>query len=412
MKKLFSLLVIFSLLISTVSISADTLARTKLEQFERGSGVYDFLDSEYESSEDIPFAYTEIEKMTDIAVEYLYSGTNETTYNILADAEIKAQNLNDGYFQAKAYIEISESYAEFMNLIGVRELSRDAALAGVEVTDNKVFNSNEKVRLYNNFIKLLMKTRYYEEANEVLVDALNELDYVNDPYYKSLVSLELSIIVSVLTGDDEMAQNLMDIAVNKTLNLSDNYLRSIIAAKIADFQQIKNNEEMADNLINEALASARLVEDSYYKEKALNEVITQMILMGDKKEAFELLETEAVAEVAQIEIPYYQADSYMNIAGIYYVVNDEEKALEFITMAEGAISNISDNFYKVKALDRLFWLNYILNNDDKAYTVNENALNAVYEIEDNERMEEALLIVLNNFSKLRNFDFVNQILFK
>ena len=178
MRRFLTFVLVFMLVLGTIDVSAGILTRAKVRLLERGEDIYQFIDEEYSSDEDVPYKYSKVEKMSDLALGYLYSGTKETTYTMLEDAGEICSNINDGFYKSLGYAKVAATYAEFMNTLGVRELSKAAALKGIEVAENRVYNKQEKVRLYNTFVRILLKTRYYKEANEVLAASIEEFKNV------------------------------------------------------------------------------------------------------------------------------------------------------------------------------------------------------------------------------------------
>jgi tetratricopeptide (TPR) repeat protein len=408
MKKNLSFLLIFVLLISSINVSAGILSRTKLKLEERNSSLYSVLDEEFESLEDVPFMYSKVKGMSELAVNYLFSGTFETTYNMLEQATEDCGQIEDYYYQSMAYLQISQAYAEFMNIIGVRELSKKAALKGIEVAETKVYNTYKKVRLYNEFIKILMKTRYYKEANTLLVKVLNDFDNIENDYFKSASALELSVIVSVLKGDDELAAQLFETSYNKADSLNDFYLQSIIMAEIADYAKIKKMDNFFNNCIDKANNSALQIEDNYYKQKAFNNLARTLLINGNKDKATDIIENICIPASFQLTDSYFQAMCFNQIAGFYYVTGEQEKADNMLEKTQIALNGINSPYLKTDSAERMFWIYYILDMKTKAYEINEKSYEWAMKI-DNSNKLNALLNVAINYSHLRMFEKVNEI---
>jgi len=410
MRRFLTIVLVFMLVLGTIDVSAGILTRAKVRLLERGADTYQIIDEEYLSAEDTPYKYTKVEKMSDLALGYLYSGTSETTYSMLEEADEICDTINDGFYKSLGYAKIASTYAEFMNTLGVRELAKAAALKGIDVAENRVYNKQEKVRLYNTFIRILLKTRYYKEVNELLVASLEEFENVHDIYYKSVLAIDLAAYVSIMKDNQQLSNELFEIAYDNTKHMGDAYMRSMILVELADYALIKNNDEKALTYMDEANKYANRIGDQYYKQKAFNKIAVQLMIMGDREKAIDLLEEECVKAAKRTGSAYHQALSYIDIAGAYYVADNKERAYELLAEADKSIKRIGTRFLKVLALDEEFWVAYIFDDNEKAMKLNDlaciNAMNAGgYQNE-----TKALLIVAENYTTLRDFDKVEAVM--
>ena len=400
MKKVLFVFLVISVFLGSISVSAGILTRTKLRLLEKGSDIYSILDQEYTDGENAPVEFVKVKALSELAVDYLYSGTHETTFGMLKEAELICENMNNGYYKAYGYAEIACAYAEFKNMLGVREMAKAAADKGIAVVE-KLYNTNEKVRMYNGYIRLLMNLRYYKQVNELIVKAIDELENVNDVYYRSLCALDLSAFVSIMKDDKPLVDVLFDEAYNNTVNMDDSFLKSVILCEIADYSFIRNTEK-AELFLEEAVNAASQTTDPYYCGKAFSKIAKIMIVNGKIEKVNEMI-ANSLNAVNNIDNSYYRALGLADVAGIYYVINNKEKAYELLAVCENEIAAIDDSMLKVLVSNEIFWVYYIFEDEDKALEINNNSFNFASTV-------KTLSIVADNYAILRDFDKADMVL--
>jgi hypothetical protein len=400
MKKVLFVFLVISVFLGSISVSAGILTRTKLRLLEKGSDIYSILDQEYTDSENAPAEFVKVRALSELAVDYLYSGTHETTFAMLKDAELICENMNSGYYKAYGYAEIACAYAEFKNMLGVREMAKAAADKGIAVVE-KLYNKNEKVRMYNGYIRILMNLRYYKQVNELIVKAIDELENVNDVYYRSLCALDLSAFVSIMKDNKPLVDELFNEAYNTTQNMNDSFLRSIILCEIADYSFIRNTEK-AELFLEESINAAFDTTDSYYSGKAFSKIAKIMIVNGKIEKVNEII-ANSMNAINGTDHGYYRALGLADIAGIYYVTDNKIKAYELLAVCENEIAGIEDSTLKVLVSNEIFWVYYIFEDEDKALEVNNNALNYADTL-------KSLTVVADNYAILRDFDKADMVL--
>ncbi|MCK9225011.1 MAG: hypothetical protein M0R46_11285 [Candidatus Muirbacterium halophilum] len=402
MKKVLFMFLVFSVFIGSISVSAGILTRTKLRLLEKSADIYTILDENYNDNANAPEDFIKVKALSELAVNYLYSGTHETTFSMLKNAETICDSMQNDYYKAYGYAKIACAYAEFKNMLGIREKSKAAADKGIAVVA-KLYNSHEKVRMYNGFIRILMNIRYYKQVNELIAINLIELENISDVYYKSLCALDLAAFVSIMKDNETLVNNLFDISYNETQNMNDAFNKSIILCEIADYSFIRNNNEIAGNFIDQAINAANNTEDSYYKHKAFSKIAKVLLVNGNFQKANSIISNECKQALNNTSDNYYKALELVETAGIYYVIGNKEKAYEYLLECEQNISQIEDFQLKVLVNNKLFWVYYIFEDNNKAIEINNNSYKYAQNL-------NTITIIANNYAILRDFDKANEIL--
>ncbi|MFW5781868.1 MAG: hypothetical protein ACOCWO_01095, partial [Candidatus Muiribacteriaceae bacterium] len=325
----------------------------------------------------------------------------ETTLNMLEQAEAMTEKISDGYYKAEAARQIGFVYGDFRK----REKSYKALVKAFEITKNRVYKKEDRVRLFEQISSNLMKANYYKKAREVLNMALADIDNVHDVYYKAVLSLRLSLLTSITSADD-ISDTLFEEAVESTSHMGDAYMRSRMLIQLADYAALKNYDEKSNAFIEEAHTWAKRVGDQYYRVLAFETLSTQLYLMGQDEKAFEML-SEAKTAAKRIGSPYYQAKAYAEIAGALYVYDRHDESIEALELAKTAVNRIGSRLYKVKVMDRMFWIYYILDEKENAATLNSDLYDLAKRAGGYKEITEALLIASDNFAQLKDFDNAN-----
>jgi tetratricopeptide (TPR) repeat protein len=227
-----------------------------------------------------------------------------------------------------------------------------------------------------------------KEKEEVELDPITRAENLakkpGPPYLKAIVLVRLAEKYRE-AGDSRKVSELLALALLSSGVIEEDYFRSRAMAIVSEQYILIGEGNRALEILNDAEELAKGIKYPYFQSGALAEIIRCSVKAGKYEEALQLLEI--------MKDPYFQADSLVEISGHYIDTDNRDEALVLLTRAEEISGEIDITHFRAEVLAEIALRYTGVGKGDKASELLARALELVETVDDLVSRSEALVII-------------------